>query len=358
MLDIYILNADFEIVGVIDDYVSCIWRPSYSDVGDFELYLGANKSLLDLLQINRYIVRSIDVSVNNGVNTYHNVMIIKNISISTEIDDGDHLTVTGRELKYLLHQRIIWSQTNLTGKAENGIRRLVTENAINPTDTKRKIPNLILGAVSGLTDSIDKQITGDPLDEAITNICNTYGYGWEMYLENNHIVLIVYSGVNRSYNQTQRPYVIFSDDFENLYNTDYQLQTELYSNCTLIGGEGEGIDRIYTTIGTEFTGLNRYETFTDARDLSQNKDTNDEIPYNIYIELLKERGRESLAELSYTEGFSGEVLDTAFKLGVDFDLGDIVTVINSYGITKDVRVLSVIDSYDESGHSIIPQFNI
>ena len=72
-----------------------------------------------------------------------------------------------------------------------------------------------------------------------------------------------------------------------------------------------------------------------------------------------ERGRENLAALSYTEGFSGEVLsDVAFKYGEDFFLGDVVTVINKYGIEKNVRVLSAIESEDENGTKLLPQFNI
>jgi hypothetical protein len=72
-----------------------------------------------------------------------------------------------------------------------------------------------------------------------------------------------------------------------------------------------------------------------------------------------ERGRENLATLSYTEGFSGEVLsDVAFKYGQDFFIGDTVTVINKYGIQKNVRVLSAIESEDEAGVKLLPQFNI
>lgn len=359
MNNIYVLNQNFELQGVLDEFVSVIWRPSYSEIGDFEIYLGATTKAIDLLRENRYVVRSSDISVENGVTTYENVMIIKNLQLITDVENGDFYCVTGRELKYLLHQRIVWKQTNLTGTAENGIRRLVTENAIAPTDSKRVIPNLTLGVSAGLTDTIDKQVTGEYLDTVITEICIAYNYGWDIFITNNTLVMVVYAGVNRSYEQTERPYVVFSDDFENLYNTDYQLTTEEYANTTLIGGEGEGTERIYTTVNNTNTGLNRYETFTDARDISRNKDSEDEIDLDTYYKLLVERGRENLATLAHTEGFSGEVLsDVAFKYGTDFFIGDIVTVINKYGIRKNVRVLSAIESEDENGTKLLPQFNI
>lgn len=359
MNNIYVLTPDFNLEGIIDEYVSIIWRPSYSEVGDFEIYLGATDKAIGLLRENRYVVRSSDVTVENGVATYEKVMVIKNIQLITDVENGDFLCVTGRELKYLLHQRIVWTQTNLTGTAENAIRRLVDENAITPIDNNRVIPRLVLGVAAGLTDTIDKQVTGEHLDKVITEICTTYNYGWDIFITNNTLVFVVYAGSDRSYSQTERPYVVFSDDFENLYNTDYQLTTEEYANTTLIGGEGEGLERVYATVNNTNSGLDRYETFTDARDISSNKGSENEIDATTYLNLLLERGRENLATLSYTEGFSGEVLsDVAFKYGEDFFIGDMVTVINKYGIQKNVRVLSAIESEDESGVKLLPQFNI
>lgn len=360
MTVINVYDMNFNLIGVVDSYVSIIWRPAYYDVGDFEIYVAGGAEAIELLQENRLVVRNTDITVDSDGNvTYKNVMLIKNIDLITDVENGNFLSITGRELKYILHQRIIWTQTNLTGTAEAGIRRLVSENAVSPSNTNRVIPNLVLGATAGLTDIIEKQITGDYLDEAITEICTNYKYGWEVYGYNGNYVFIVYQGLDRSYEQSERPYVVFSDAFENLYNTEYQLNTEEYANTALIGGEGEGTERTYTTINNDKSGLERYELFVDAKDLSSNKDSEDEIPQSQYLLLLQERGAEKLAETAITEGFSGEVLTTGnFKYGEDFDIGDTVTVINSYGISKNVMVLSSIESEDENGISLIPQFNI
>lgn len=357
---IHVLDKSCKLVGIIDDYISVIWRPAYYDIGDFELYINATPKAVALLQRNYYLVRDTDINVDEAGNiTYTNVMIIKNYNLNTDAENGDYLTCTGRELKFILHQRIIWQQTILTGTAENGMRRLVTENAISPTDSNRVIPTLMLGAGAGLPDKIDKQVTGKKLDQTIIDICTAYGYGWEIFIYNSSLIFIIYAGVDRSYNQTERPYVLFSDTFDNILNTEYQLSTEEYANTALIGGEGEGIDRIYTTVGADNSGFDRYESFTDARDISRNKDSEDEISLETYLTLLQERGHEDLAGLAVTEGFSGEVLtDVAFKYGKDFFLGDIVTIINKYGITKNVRVLSAIEAADDSGTKLIPQFNI
>lgn len=359
-MNLYILDREFNKVGIIDDYTSLIWRPAYYSVGDFELYLRASSLAVQLLQKNYYLVREKDMEVDEvGNTTFKNVMIIKNFHLSTDAEAGDFLTYTGRELKFLLHQRIIWKQTNLNSKVEYALRRLVNENAIAPTDSKRIIPALTLGAEAGLAASIRKQVTGAYLDECIEEICTTYGYGWTVDIHNSSMVFRVYQGADRSYNQNSIPYVVFSDSFDNILNSEYELNSEEYANTALIGGEGEGTARIYTTIGAENEGLDRYESFTDAKDISQNKDTEDEITLEEYLELLQERGVEALAERVITEGFGGEVLsDLTFKYGRDFFLGDTVTVMNSYGISKNVMVLSAIESVDENGMKLIPQFNI
>ena len=357
---IHVLDRSFNLVGVIDDYISVIWRPAYYSIGDFELYINATSSAVELLKRDYYLVRDKDIIVDDDNNvTYSNVMIIKNFILNTDAEEGDKLTYTGRELKFILNQRIVWNQTNLYGTVEAGIRQLVTENAISPSDSNRIIPGLTLGVSAGLTDTIEKQITGDKLDQAIVDICTAYNYGWEIYVYNGMMVFIVYQGLDRSYGQNERPYVVFSEEFENILNSEYELNSENYANTSLVGGEGEGVERIYTTVGNSNSGLDRYEVFTDARDISQNKDSEDVIDSSTYLKLLNERGLENIASLANTEGFTGEVLsDVTYKYGEDFYLGDKVTVVNKYGISKDVMVLSAIESVDDTGSKLIPQFNI
>ena len=360
MITVHVLDQNFVLQGLIDNYESLIWRPAYYEIGDFELYIPANDKAVELLQRNRYLVRDSDITVDaSGVVTYNNVMIIKNIEVTTDVEDGDYITASGRELKFILGSRIVWKMTTLSGTAEAGIRKLITDNAISPSDKNRVIPTLTLDTALGLTDTIDKQLTGDNLAEAITEICTTYNYGWEIYISNNALRFKLYTGLDRSYEQTDRPYVLFSDDFNNLYNTEYQMESEEYANTTLIGGEGEGKDRKYTTVNNSNSGLNRFEVFTDARDISSNEE-NTTLTTAQYNKLLQERGKETLAELGITEGFSGELkTDGNFAYREDFYLGDKVTVINKYGIAKNVMVLSAIESFSANeGEKLIPEFNI
>ncbi len=359
-MDIQIYNKEFVFMGVIDGYESVIWRPAYQEIGDFEIYVSANNGGIAYLEKDFYLVRQKDISVDSEGNvTFENVMIYKNIKLQTDPEEGDYFVITGKELKFLMHQRIIWNQTNLSGTAEEGIRLLVDENAINPTDENRIIPLIALGTLQEFTDSIDKQITGDYLDEAIVEICKTYQYGWKFTVINAVMYLIIYQGEDRSFNTEQDNYVVFSDEFDNISETQYEMNSEGYANTSLIGGEGEGSGRTYATVGEENIGIERFESFVDAKSISQNIGSEDEITSSDYLLLLQEKGKEKLSELAITEGFSGEIkLTENFIYGKDFFLGDIVTVMSKYGISKNVRVLSSIEAVDTTGERIIPQLNI
>lgn len=360
MNNIYVLNQDLELQGTIDEYVSIIWRPAYYDIGDFEIYVDATDKAIDLLRPNWYVVRSSDITVENDVTTYKKVMIIKNLQLITDAENGDYYCVTGKELKFLLHQRIVWGRYIINDTVEYALRRLIGANAINPVEPTRIIPNMQHSEPKGYSEKIDFQISNKQLDEAVIEICKTYGYGWDMYITDNKLTVDIYKGVDRSYGQTENPYVVFGESFENLFSTEYVYNSESYANMTLVGGEGEGDDRIYTYVNNDVSGLERYEVFTDAKDISQNLDSEDEaISYEDYLLLLDERGKENLADKVISEGFTGEALsDITFKYGVDFFIGDVVTVISRYGIQKNVRVLSAIESEGEDGVKLLPQFGM
>lgn len=359
MSDIYVLTPELNVVGVIEDYASLIWTTGYYDIGDFEIYMNATAKAVDLLQKNRYVVRSQDVSEVDGVKTYKKVMIIKNIELTTDVEDGDFLIVSGRELKYILHQRIVWRQKTINDTVEYAIRRLIGLNAVEPVEPTRVIPNMQFAEPKGYTETVELQIANEQLDTAIVELCKSNNYGWDIYITNNLLTVDIYKGVDRSHSQSERPYVVYGDDFDNLHNTSYELKSESYANMALIGGEGEEYERVYTQVNNDLAGLDRYEIFVDAKSISQNLNSEeDAISTSEYLVMLQERGNEELAKKTLTEGFSGQIVsDYTFVYGNDFFLGDVVTVKNKYGMTKDVRVLSVTESEDEDGVTLIPQFN-
>lgn len=260
-MDLLILDTNLEAIAVIDTYTSLIWTDRYYKAGDFELCLPASKEIFDVIKQDYYLYNK---------NSEH-VMIIEQLTIETDTEDGNKLTVTGRSLESILDRRIVWGLKNLSGSFQNGIETLLNECIISPSKPTRQISNFIFEASEdpAITDlTLEAQYTGDNLYDIISEACEERGVGFKVVLnDNKQFVFSFYAGADRSYDQTDLPYVAFSPNFDNLISSNYVETKSGLKNVTLVGGEGEGQDRRYTAVG-DISGLDRREMFTDARDLS------------------------------------------------------------------------------------------
>ena len=351
-MDLYVLNSDFARIGLVDEYGSIIWNVKYFEIGDFELYLSATSSNISLLKRGNCLVRDKDIIGDE----LHNVMVIEKIELKTDAEEGDHLIVTGRDLRSIIGRRIVWNQTNLSGKVEMELRRLLTENVISPTDAARKIEKVTLGELRGFSETMEQQVTYTNLSEYIVGVLTTYGIGWRCIVTaDKQIRIDFYKGADRSEAQEENPHIIFSPDNENILNSDYYEDYAQYKNVALVAGEGEGTARKRTTVGADSEGLDRYELCVDARDTSSN---DGEISEQEYQKLLELNGLEKLEQSKQVESFSGEIEPNGmYVYGEDYDLGDIVTVSNLYGMSANPRIIGVIESYSDEGESVIPSFN-
>lgn len=287
-------------------------------------------------------------------------MIVEKFVISSDIENGNHITITGRSLESILDRRIIWGQKTISGNLQEGIHTLLKECIISPSDENRKISNFIFEysddpVITKLT--IEAQYTGDNLYNVICDICKERKIGFKVTInDQNQFVFKLYSGLDHSYEQTDRPYVTFSPKFENILNSNYMESKSALKNVTLIGGEGEGAERKYATVG-EGKGLERRELFTDARDISSDTGEDEALTEEEYTAQLQQRGKEKLADNVEVVSFEGEAETTSmYKFGTDFFMGDIVQVANEYGHEGKARILEIVFSEDESGYSAYPTF--
>lgn len=348
-MELLVLNTNFESIAVIDTYESMIWTDRYNAYGDFEIYFAMDESLLQYLKEDYYI----------WLKDSEHCMIIEDIKINADTEEGNHLIVTGRSLESILERRIIWGQRIFTGNLQTAVQRMISENFINPSIADRRISNFIFipstdEKITSLL--IDNQYTGDDLYTVIKGLCEENNIGFKIVLtDNNEFAFSLYAGVDRSYEQTENPYVVFSPNFENIINSNYYSSKASFRNVTLVAGEGEGASRKTTVVGSG-SGLNRRELFTDARDISS--DTEDGTLSDAeYYAQLRTKGERNLADHPVTTAFEGEVEVTRlFKYGEDFFIGDIVQIANEYGNEGSAFISELIISNSEGGLSIYPTF--
>lgn len=352
-MELLIMDENFAGVSTLDIFESLIWTDRYYACGDFEIYMPCSEKMLSTLKQDMYLY----------LRESEHIMIIEDIQIDTDVEDGAHLTVTGRSLESILDRRVIWNLTTLSGGLQAGIKQLLNENAISPSDPARAIPNLIF------KDSTDSKITnlalnaqyyGENLYDVICEVCESNEIGFKIILnESNQMVFSLYAGTDRSYEQTENPYVIFSPGFDNLLNSNYISSKKTLKTVTMITGEGEGSDKkkaVAECSNGAGSGLNRREMHTDASGISQT-DGENTIPDEDYTALLQRQGIDELAQNTRTESFEGEVSSgRTYTYGTDYFMGDIVQNVNEFNIKATSRVTEYIMSQDESGIERYPTF--
>lgn len=348
-MDIYVIGLQ-GVEDIIDSYQSVIWNVQFFGTGDLQLVVAGTPKNIELLTVGKYLVRDFDMS--EGV--YKNVMLIENRDLHFDVEQGWILTLTGSGLKKILARRIIWQQTNLTGSVEDSIYSIIEENVISPEESNRAIADFENADSKGFSDTFDIQLLGENIAEWLESIGQTYGIGWDVYIQNGKYVFELTKGVDRTYNQNEVVPVVFSPEFDNLVSTTYSYKSADYHNAALIGGEGEGDSQTVASIGTA-SGLERFETFVDGSSVSSNGEI---ITLATYIDMLKDFGAEQLAEsVMGTETTSGEVIANGmYTLNEDYFLGDIVQISNGQ-LQAESRITEIIYSEDDTGISIVPTFS-
>lgn len=356
-MEIFVLDRNLDTIHLIDGYKSLIWTDRYNSPGDFELFTEVSGEVL------KYVKKEVYLSIKES----DRLMVVTDIEIDSDRDLGNLIRITGSSMESVIGRRIIWGLVTLNTNLESAIQKIISEN-VTTSDQYRKIPNIVFLSskdprITGI--KLDTQYTGDNVLEVIEELCKEYDVGFKMVLnERNQFIFSLYAGVDRSYDQTENPYVIFSPSFENLVNSNYFDSDSNLKTMALIGGEGEGYARYYTTyIVSNKKGLDRRELFVDARDLQRkyyDDDGTEHIrPISEYDALLKARGKTKLAEYQSETLFEGEVEPyNSFVYKRDYNLGDIVQIENEYGFKGTARITEVVTCHDENGYSVYPTFKM
>lgn len=344
-MEMYVLNQRFEKIALIDAYESLLWTDRYGKPGEFEIYTPVADFALQYPVADNYL----------QIKESEHTMLIEDTTIESNVETGNHIKITGRSLESILDRRIVWTQTDISGNLQNGIRRLLTENIINPTDPSRRIPNFIFEdstdpEITKLT--MENQYTGDNLLDIVQTLCETNEIGYKILLsDEGNFVFSLYKGIDRSYRQEALPFVVFKPSFENIINSNYAELNSEAKTITLVAGEGEGSSRVTRVVGTG-SGLLRKELYTDARDIQS-----DGMSTSEYYAKLDQRGSEKLKENKIKKTFDGECETTRmYVYGRDFFMGDCVQVANEYGMESPTRVVEYIWSSSATGTTSYPTF--
>lgn len=365
-MELHVLNELFDTVEIIDVFESFNWTDRYNEAGDFELIVIASNEMISTIRTDYYLY----------FQQSEHLMIIEDVEILTDLEDGNRIKVTGRSLESILDRRIILNKTTFkpNNLFKNAVFRILKDSMGVDALAWRKISNFIIsdvnsGTLNSMQLEVGAQYLGENVYETIVDLCKLKRAGFKVVLtDDNKFAFSLYVGVDRTAtNQSVVP-VIFSPYFENISNTTYYRSVKTMKTINYVVGEEVGEEghktreRITVTRGgSKYTGLKRREMYTDARDISHKDEDDKDISAKDYTKLLVQRGKETITkdENSMVETFEGEVdYKTAFVYGVDYHLGDMVEVADIYGHETPARISEILFSFDEEGFSINPSFTV
>lgn len=291
-MNIYIYKVEgitpTECVGILDNYASFNFTKSFKGCGTWTIKGNFTQEIERMLKVGYLIY------VNDKV-----CGILHSIDYDTDEDGNTTYTAYGNELKGILGYRIVWDTYSRTVNLRDYVNDLVEQNT---KDNRKLFSRLDKPAIDTYT--IDKQISYDNLLDSIEDIVETaeskqgMPIGFDVTCENaSSFVFSLLEGADRTLSSKEP--LLISRDLNNVSSMTYTQSIKDLVNVVKAGGEGEGADRVLTTVGeTSLSGLERREAFSDCRDLqSKYTDENGDeqtISPEDYMALLQEEAKQSL----------------------------------------------------------------
>jgi len=334
-MDILLLDRHFQTIQIIDDHESLTWHRCYSQVGDFSLYTTTE------------IMQSVKQACYLFLSDNKELGLIENIQLTDK-----KLIVRGRFYDAVYDRELVYPTRNYY----NDYPDEIIEDLVG-----QYFPDIEVVPHSGhLGARVTAQYTGKSVLEVIEQLCTTQNLGFYTTLDSsdNSLHLILYEGKNRLPTQSENTFVSFSQNFETVDDYVYTRDTKSEKNYALVAGEGEGDDRVTTTVDLRSNQNEpRKMLWVDARDLQKDENTTDAE----YLAMLQQRGREKLAEKTVVQKVEiTPVLDNlVYK--TDYDLGDLCAVdlmqkdTNQnviYRINLDKRIREIDEVYEKGYRQI------
>ena len=270
-MEVTSFNTNMQKVAIVDSYKSFIWNDRYEDLGDFELYIPA-----DAVELLANIHQDYYIQCSESDRT----MIVEKVDYATDLEDGSFVTIAGHSLESILKRRIVWNdakydddgnlkgdqvtQVNMTkildplSEDEDAgadfpvwmaIEYLLNLYIIKPEDCgnkpQRKINNVVF-----VEPDIDDPIYsiqmspcsyhGENLYDVVKSLCDMYEFSFKMVMnpDDKKMYFSLYKGASHLASQTEKPYVCFSNDFDNLLASDSSIDMSTYKNMAYYKGQG------------------------------------------------------------------------------------------------------------------------
>lgn len=359
-MEVYTLDSLYRRERVIDQFESLIWTERYSAFGDFELSIVSNQDTRKMLAPGTRL----------ALNQSYRVMEVETFEDKTTSDGQSILNVRGRSLENILENRIArYQMVSLTTEskftiidppataARNLFQHVCVSGALDPGDViPFYTPGNIFPAdtIPEPADIISWEFEPQTVYKAIKDLCDLYDLGFRLVrgVDTSLLYFNIYSGSNRTTDQTTLPAVIFSPELDSLENTTAFTTTATYKNVAYVFSP-VGAEMVYAdSVDPTVAGFERRVLFVKADDIT---DTDPAVATAKMIQ----KGKEELSKNRQLQAFDGELnQNSSYHYGVDYNLGDLVEMRNKDGVTNNMRVTEQIFVSDSEGERSYPTLAI
>lgn len=321
-MELYCFDPSIDLISMVENFSSLEWLEEYNGLGAFKLL--ANYTEENVVNLTKGNLLWKSDGETSGVIEYIHY-------------ENNIIECRGRLTNKLLDDRIILETIDIN-IVESGLRFAVFDNCID----RNPIPNLALGENNRIPTIGNKQISHKTVYDAINSYRNMgFKVIFNQTLKQHEVEF--YEGVDRNLD------VMFSEEFENIYDNKITSDDTEYKNVAYVYGDGEeGAQELVIVDLSD--GNSRRELYVDAKDIQQGELINAE-----YTELLQERGTERLSEQIQVDTFKCNIKPNGiFKYKEDFYLGDFVSCKSvKYKVKFKVRISQIREVYDNKGYQIV-----
>jgi hypothetical protein len=359
-MEVYILDDFLRRKSVIDLYESCIWTDRYAAKGDFELVVPS------LNQHRRLLVPGTQLALTDS----DRIMTVETADIKTDSEGRTLLTATGSSLEQMLEDRVAtdgvsqmteggkWIVSGTPGDACRQIFDLICRQGIlHPGDIIPFIQSGVLypaGSIAETSTPFNFEVPMSSVYKAVKDICDMYDLGFRLVRDGDKSKLYfeIYTGDDRTTQQSVRTPVIFSPEMDNLQNVSEMTSIAGSKNMAYVFGKTTTLIVYTETTNQDTSGFDRRVLHVDATDI-------DETDPVILDALLLQRGQEELAAHRPLAAFDGEINQySKYRYMTHYRLGDLVEMRNSDGATNHMRVTEQIFVSDAQGDRSYPTLSM
>ena len=241
----------------------------------------------------------------------------------------------------------IYGYDRIKGKAETVMKHYIKTQLTEPADLERKIKNMIVETDLARGPDMAWQAKFISLSTELQKIGTYAQLGYDIKLDqvNKRLVFDVVQGKNRTKSQNVVAPVVFSREYRNIDDFEYENDSIGSVNTLYVGGNGEEEQQYITKVyKAEYTGIHRFEGYTGV--------SSDDV------EEVEDGGMSYLEENIAKETIEADA-NQKLKYNEDWFLGDYVSVIADVlgeKIMLNKQITEVQEVYEHGNVKIKPTF--